>query len=466
MGWVLMSEREIHRIEVLSSVVAGRLSCAQAASVLCVSMRHVQRLMRVFRQDGAAAVRHKARGRPSNNRTLPTVREHVLALVRERYADFGPTLAAEKLVERDGVKVSRETLPKWMVEDGLWLSRAARRVFHRPRLRRECYGELVQIDGSDHRWFENRDDPCTLIVCVDDATGAIQQMRFVPSESTFAYFEVLAGYLRDHGKPVAFYSDKHSVFRVAKSDARSGHQTTQFGRALLELNIEILCANSSQAKGRVERKNRVLQDRLVKDMRLEGVTGQAAGNAWLPEFILRHNKQFARHPARSDNLHRAVSETPDRLNDILCFRDQRYVGQQLVINYERKKVLLDETEVSRGLVGQYVDTYAWADGRFDVRWRGQSLPYTVFDPDQQRVTQAAIVENKHLGAALAYVKALQDARESAVVAVGKQRTQYQKTGKRRGRKPGQAYRKDPAPTASQDETASAQTLSAHKLAAE
>ena len=120
-------------------------------------------------------------------------------------------------------------------------------MFHRPRLRRECYGELIQIDGSDHRWFENRDDPCTLIVAVDDATGAIQQMHFVPSESTFSYFQMLAGYLRGHGKPVAFYSDKHSVFRVAKSDAKTGHQTTQFGRALLELNIEILCANSSQA---------------------------------------------------------------------------------------------------------------------------------------------------------------------------------------------------------------------------
>jgi hypothetical protein len=167
------------------------------------------------------ALRHKARGRPSNNRTLEGLRDLTLALVRERYADFGPTLAAEKLAERDGVKISRETLRKWMVEDGLWLSRSQRRVFHRPRLRRECYGELVQIDGSDHRWFEDRDAPCTLIVAVDDATGAIQEMRFVPSESTFAYFEMLAGYLRSHGKPVALaivlgpMADNGSIFRQA-----------------------------------------------------------------------------------------------------------------------------------------------------------------------------------------------------------------------------------------------------------
>lgn len=210
MGWVLMSEREVHRIEVLSSVVAGRMSTCEAASVLCLSERQVQRLLKTFREDGAVALRHKARGRPSNNRSLKGLRDLTLSIVRERYADFGPTLAAEKLAERDGVKVSRETLRKWMVEDGLWLSRSQRRVFHRPRLRRECYGELIQIDGSDHRWFEDRDAPCTLIVAVDDATGAIQEMRFVPSESTFAYFEMLAGYLRSHGKPVAFYSDKHS----------------------------------------------------------------------------------------------------------------------------------------------------------------------------------------------------------------------------------------------------------------
>lgn len=310
------------------------------------------------------------------------------------------------------------------------MSRSQRRVFHRPRLRRECYGELIQIDGSDHRWFEDRDAPCTLIVAVDDATGAIQEMRFVPSESTFAYFGMLAGYLRLHGKPVAFYSDKHSVFRVAKADAKSGHQATQFGRALLELNIEILCANSSQAKGRVERKNRTLQDRLVKEMRLENVTGMAAGNDWLPGYILRHNQHFARTPARPDNLHRAVTESPDRLNDILCWRDERYVGQQLTFSYERKRIMLEETEVSHSLVGKYVDTYAWLDGRFDVRWKGFPLPYHVFDPDQQRVTHAAITENKRLSEALDFAKEIQDARIAEPVKVGKQRTRYTPTGRK------------------------------------
>lgn len=430
MGWVLMSEREVHRIEVLSCVVERSMTVTHAAAVLCLSERQVQRLLKIFREEGAASIRHKARGRPSHNRIRDGLRAYAMALVRDRYADFGPTLAAEKLAERDGVHVSRETLRKWMVAEGLWLSRSQRRVFHRPRLRRECFGALIQIDGSDHRWFEGRDAPCTLIVAVDDATGAIQQMRFVPSESTFAYFQMLAGYLRDHGKPVAFYSDKHSVFRVAKSDAKTGHQTTQFGRALLELNIEILCANSSQAKGRVERKNRTLQDRLVKEMRLDAVTGMDTGNDWLPSYILRHNTQFARPPARPDNLHHAVTESPDRLRDILCWRDERYVGRQLTFSYERKRIMLEETELSRGLVGKYVDTYAWPDSRFDVRWKGFSLPYRAFDPDQQRVTHASIVENKHLSEALAYAKALQDAAPAKAPKIGKQRTRYEPTGKR------------------------------------
>ncbi|TNC51161.1 ISNCY family transposase [Rubellimicrobium rubrum] len=425
MGWVLMSERELPRIEVLSCVVEGRLSVARAADLLGLSPRQVQRLLRTFQVEGAPALRHKARGRPSNNRTLPGVRDLALALVRESYADFGPTLAAEKLAERHGLSESRETLRKWMAEDGLWLSCWQRRQFHQPRLRRERLGELVQIDGSEHRWFEERGPACTLLVFIDDATSRLMQMRFVPSESTFSYFEVLEGYLRQHGRPVAFYSDKHSIFRVAKADAASGHGMTQFGRALAELNIEILCANSSQAKGRVERANRRLQDRLVKEMRLKGISTMEAANAFLPGFIARHNGRFARVPARSEDLHRPLADGVDRLRDILCWRDQRYVGQQLTLTYERNRILLEESEVTRGLVGQYVQTYAFPDGRLEVRSQGMSLPYRAIDPDQQRVTPEAITENKRLSAVLFAIQEMQETSAPNVTTVGKQRTRYQ-----------------------------------------
>ena len=195
-------------------------------------------------------------------------------------------------------------------------------------------------------------------------------------------------YLAAHGRPVAFYSDKHTVFRVANQAAKSGHGMTQFGRALNELNIEILCANSSQAKGRVERANRTLQDRLVKDLRLAGISDIDAANAFLPAFTERYNAKFAKAPRRADNLHRPMNIEPDRLRDVFCFRDQRYVGQQLAFSYERKRIILEPTEITRGLVGKYVDTFAFPDGRFEVRWQGISLPYSVFDKDQ-RVTHAA-----------------------------------------------------------------------------
>jgi transposase len=451
MGLIAMSERDLQRIEILSKVVAGRMTTVSAAHVLDLSERQVRRLLERIRTGGAASIRHKAIGRPSNNRISDGVRDYAMTLVRERYADFGPTLATEKLAERDGLRVSRETVRSWMADAGLWLSRKQHRTFHRPRLRREAYGELVQIDGSEHRWFEDRGPSCSLLVFVDDATGRLMQLRFVRSESAFSYFEALELYLKRHGAPVAFYSDKHSVFRVAKKDARGGQGMTQFGRALCELNIEIRCANSSQAKGRVERMNRTLQDRLVKELRLSGIGSMEAGNAFLPGFIEDYNARFAVVPARPDNLHRLLNMAPDRLTEILCKREQRYVGSQLTFSFERKRIMLEETAVTRGLVGRYVETYAYADGRLDVRWKGHSLPYQVFDKDQ-RVMHAAITENKRLGDILAYVKERQDQHVPPVVKTNSEKIGYQP----RGRKPGRStdFMNDPAVLARREKSLS------------
>ena len=441
MGLIAMSERDLQRIEVSSKVVAGRMTLISAAHVLGLSERQIRRLLERMRTGSAASIRHKAIGRPSNNRISAGIRNYAVSLVRERYADFGPTLASEKLAERDGLRVSRETLRGWMSQAGLWLSRKQRRTFHRPRLRREAYGELVQIDGSEHRWFEDRGPPCSLLVFVDDATGRLMQLHFVRSESAFTYFEALALYLTHHGAPIAFYSDKHSVFRVARQDAKGGQGMTQFGRALCELNIEILCANSSQAKGRVERMNRTLQDRLIKELRLAGIDTMEAGNAFLPGFMEAYNARFAVVPARPDDVHRPMNLAPDRLAEILCKREQRYVGAQLTFSFERKRIMLEETEVTRGLVGHYVETYAYADGRLDVRWKGHCLPYTVFDKDQ-RVTHAAITENKRLGDVLAYIKERQETLDKPDVKTNSNKNGYVK------RAPGSSRRtdvtKDPA----------------------
>jgi hypothetical protein len=429
-----MSERDLQRIQVLSEVTNRRRTIASAAVVLALSTRQVRRLLKAYRLGGGGAIAHKARGRPSNNKIADGVRNYAIGLLRRAYADFGPTLAAEMLAEKHGLKVSRETLREWMIEAGLWLSRQQRRRFHQPRLRREVLGELVQIDGSEHRWFEDRAEPCTLLVFIDDATGRLMQLRFAPSESAFAYFEALKGYLETHGCPIAFYSDRHSIFRVPKKDTKGGQGMTQFGRALAELNIEILCASSSQAKGRVERVNRTLQDRLVKELRLARISGIEAGNSFLPGFLARFNTRFAVVPARSDDLHRPLNIPPDRLRLILCRREQRYVSQQLTLSYDRLRVMLERNEVTVGLAGKYVDTYAFADGGLELRWQGLSLPYRAFDKDQ-RVSHAAIVENKRLGEVLAFIKSQQDARPSVRVKTNSERIGYQKTGRKPPGKP-------------------------------
>jgi hypothetical protein len=293
-----------------------------------------------------------------------------------------------------------------MRQAGIWLPRAERKRIQQPRHRREHVGELIQIDGSDHRWFEDRAAPCTLLVFIDDATSRLMELRFVPSESTFAYFEALKSYLQHHGKPVAFYSDKHSIFRVSREDAAGGDGMTQFGRALSELNIEILCANTSQAKGRVERAHHTLQDRLVKELRLAGISTIEAANAFLPAFVQTHNARFAKPPARDRDLHRSMAGMND-LDDVLCWREQRSVSRQLVVNYNRMKFMLRPDKTSAAVAGKLVDIYDFPDGRLEIRWKGLPLPYSVFD-QLQRVSHAAIIENKRLGEVLAWIKQQQD----------------------------------------------------------
>jgi hypothetical protein len=402
-----MSERDLKRIEVLSDVRTGRRTVAAAAAVLAISERQAYRLLARYEVGGGSGLIHKARGKTSNRSHNDGIRKYAVELVKTRYADFGPTLATEVLLDKHQLRVGKETLRRWMMAEGLWLSRTQRRTFHQPRLRRENYGELIQIDGSDHRWFEQRGDACTLLVFIDDATSKLMELRFVPSESTDSYFEALNGYLTTHGCPTAFYSDKHTVFRVNRPDAKGGQGMTQFGRALAELNIEILCANSSQAKGRVERANRTLQDRLVKELRLAGICDMTAGNLFLPEFMKRFNEKFSVPATKAENMHRRLNVQASRLADILCHREQRHVSQQLSLAYDRRQIILERSALADTLTGQYVEVYDFSDRPLEVRWKGHSLPYRVFSKDQ-RVSHTAIIENKRLSHALATVKAQQD----------------------------------------------------------
>jgi hypothetical protein len=407
MAVIQMSDRELTRLRVLIDVVDGRLTIEAAAVLLGLGRRQVFRLRHAFAADGPAALISRRRGRPSNRRRSETFRRTVLALVRDHYADFGPTLAAEKLVERHGLCVGVETLRQWMMAEGVWIDRSRRLACpHQPRRRRDCLGELVQIDGSEHAWFEDRGGACTLLAFVDDATSRLMQLRFVASESAFDYFRATRTYLETHGKPVAFYSDKHSIFRVNTKDAIGGDGVTQLGRALSALNIDILCANTPQAKGRVERAFGTLQDRLVKELRLAGISTMEAANVWLPGFMATYNARFGREAANAKNLHRPLTDADD-LDEILAWREARTVTKNLTLHYDRM-LLLEPTPFVRGLVRKKVEVVNYPDGRFAVQFAGTALPFRVFDTIQT-VPPGAIVDNKRLGAALALVKERQAA---------------------------------------------------------
>lgn len=401
MAVIQMSDRELTRLRVMVDLADKRLTIQAAGALMGLGRRQVYRLLRAFSADGASALASRKRGRPSNRRHGETFRRTILSLVRDRYRDFGPTFAAEKLAECHGLRVGVETLRQWMMADGLWMDRKHRLPSpHQPRRRRDCLGELVQIDGSEHAWFEDRGEKCTLLAFVDDATSRLMHLRFVASESAFDYFRSTRAYLEEHGKPVAFYSDKHGIFRV--NNGEGGDRITQFGRALEELNIDIICANSPQAKGRVERAFGTLQDRLVKELRLAGISTIEAANAWLPGFVAAHNKRFARAPANPKDLHRLLSETDD-LGEALSWRETRTVTHNLTLHYDRMMLLLDPTPLTRGLARKQVEVVNYPDGRFAVRYEGVSLPFRVFDKIQT-VPAGEVVDNKRLGAALALIQ--------------------------------------------------------------
>ncbi len=309
---VTMSMRELDRLKVIQAVVAGELRVGLAAERLEMCSRQVRRLAQRYRAEGPVGLISRRRNQPSNRRLHDDVENHVARILRDQYPDLGPTLAMEKLAERQQIVLAKETVRRIQIAAGLWIPRRLRPPkVQQPRLRRACVGELIQIDGCEHAWFEDRATMCTALVFVDDATSRLMCVRFADTESTFTYFEALRDYLGRYGKPLALYSDKASIFRVNRPGAATGRGHTQFARALYELNIDGICANTPAAKGRVERAHKTLQDRLVKELRLAGISSIEAANALMPTFIETHNRKFAKVPRDAHDAHRPVRPDED-----------------------------------------------------------------------------------------------------------------------------------------------------------
>lgn len=371
-----MSQKEAQRLGVVRQVLDGRITQAQAALVLKLSVRQLKRLCRQVRDEGASGLVSKRRGVPSNRRIEAGVREHFMAIVRERYSDFGPELAREYLARENGFTHSTETLRGWMIQAQLWKPKRRRQQrVHSPRQRRACRGELVQIDGSHHDWFEQRAPKCCLIAFIDDATGQVLAARFFATETTQGYLGLLREHAAAHGLPGAYYSDRHGIF--TKHDPEDP-KPTQFERALLQLDIEGICARTPQAKGRVERLFQTLQDRMVKAMRLQDISGIEAANAWLAGYLAQHNERFAVQPASLADAHRPWLGTPEQLERICSVHHQRHLGNQLSCQFEGDVVQIEPQQAGAPRGRAVVDIAQYADGRIEVLYRGLPLRHRRF----------------------------------------------------------------------------------------
>jgi hypothetical protein len=411
---VSISMRELDRLKCIQAVTDGDLKSGQAAARLGLTVRQIERLVIRYRAEGPIGLISRHRNRPGNRGLKPPLVESVVGILRAHYADFGPTLAAEKLRTRHRIVLVKETVRQIQIAAGLWLPRKMRPPkVQQPRVRRACVGELIQIDGCEHQWFEDRAPRCTVLVYVDDATSRLMEVLFTGTESTFAYFEATRRYLERFGKPLAFYSDKASIFRVNLKSAIGGEGHTQFARALYELNIDGICANTPAAKGRVERAHQTLQDRLVKELRLLGISTIEAANAFMPKFIAQYNRQFAKSPRGSHDTHRPIRKDED-LDSIFAWREQRRLTQNLALHYERKMYLLIDIPAHRRLIGKYLDVYQFPDGRIEIRAAGTSLPYCEYDKLVE-IDQGQVVENKRLGHVLQVAQKLQAQRDNRIL---------------------------------------------------
>jgi hypothetical protein len=327
-----------------------------------------------IKKNGAEGVISKQRG--GNRGFCCTYKEKVMQRIHDRYSDFGPSFACEKL-RGDGFKINKETLRQWMMEAGLWKGKRRKKFsLHQSRERRACFGELVQIDGSYHDWFEGRREKCCLLVSIDDATSRLIALRFEEAETTLGYMRMVHDHIILHGRPICYYSDRHSIFKTSRENKIDGkYPDTQFARALRNLSIHLICANSPEAKGRVERSNKTLQDRLIKEMRLLGISTIEDANKWLPSFIEDYNKRFAKPPLNPTDAHRVNLHDAESLQRILSIQETRKLSKALEFSFEGDSFQVTTPNVVNRLRHKEIIVCKRMDGSLCVNY--EQMPLTV-----------------------------------------------------------------------------------------
>jgi hypothetical protein len=376
-----MTTRELDRLKVIHQVLQHKLTWPQAAAQIALSIRQVGRLCARVRHDGHRGIVHRLRGRPSNHQLRPGLLARAVELVRTRYPDFGPTFACEKLRERHRLVLSPWTLRQAMIRAGLWKPRRQRMPHRTWRPRRACVGELIQLDGSDHAWFEDRGPRCVLLSYVDDATSRLLEGAFVESEDTLTLLRTTKTYLLRYGRPLAFYVDKDSIYRVNRQatieeQLQDTDSLTQFTRAMRELGIDVIAAHSPQAKGRVERSFDTHQDRLVKELRLAGISMVDEANRFLRRrYLPVHNRRFAVEPANPTNAHRPLLPTHE-LDAILSIQTTRTIERDFTVRLKNRFFQLGPEQPVRLRPGDTVLIEQRLDGTLHLRAKGRYLAFT------------------------------------------------------------------------------------------
>jgi|WetSurMetagenome_2_1015567.scaffolds.fasta_scaffold93182_2 hypothetical protein len=373
---VLMSAREIKRLHVIGKYHEGLIDQVEGAEILRVSLRQFRRMQKRVLAEGPAGVVNRHRGRRSNRALEEQTRMLALEAYQRKYYDFGPTLAAEKLLEYEGIKVSKETYRKWLIEAEIWHKEKKRAKRRQYRQRKSCFGLMVQIDGSKHAWFEDRRAECVLMAYIDDATNHVYA-RFYEYEGTMPAMDSFMRYARKYGLPCSVYLDRHTTYKSPKKQDdvfdENGNMLdalSQFARALKELEVEVIHAYSPQAKGRVERLFGTLQDRLVKEMRLKGISGIEEANLYLAEYLKRHNDQFSVIAAESEDMHRPSPKVSE-LQEKLCVKEERTVRNDNTISYNGKPYQIHAT-----LQGKKVCVQQRIDGRMYILHNSVSLNFS------------------------------------------------------------------------------------------
>jgi transposase len=372
-----MNSKERERLKTLIRLEEKTLTLKLAAQQLRVGIRQTQRLLKAYQSEGEVSIISKKRGKKSNNSLPDSLKEEVVSIIVQNYHDFGPTFAHEKLTEIHNLLISVGSVRNIMIAKAIWDARKSKMPkVHQRRDPRESLGELLQMDGSYHDWFEGRAPKCCLIVLIDDATSSIMWMRFVEWESCLGYFKALASYIKKYGKPLSVYTDRLAVFETTRKNDKS-YKDTQVHRALSSLGIKLILANSPQAKGRVERVNETLQDRLVKEMRLARISSMEEGNAFLPSYIEKHNKKFAKKPKSPINAHQ-ILESDFNLERILCLHYERKITKDLLVSFKGITYQIIATQHKHRLGGQKVLVLEKEGGEIELIHNDKSLIFKIY----------------------------------------------------------------------------------------